>query len=98
MLSGKAGVYTGDGNREIFIDGKTVTIKGDGITCEIVIDADGSPEEYHNIFNIEGYSWGNLRLRNLTLTNSYGKSCIQSKETIVPADMGVVLISTGAII
>ena len=77
------GTYTGQGNRDILIDARTVTIKGDGTPDEIVIDAEVSDKDAHNIFNVNGYSWGSLRIRNLTLQGSYGKSCIKSTDTVV---------------
>ncbi len=77
------GTYTGAGNQDMVIDGKTVTLRGDGKPEEIIINAGGSEVEVHNLFNITGYSWAETRMRNLTLQGSWGKSCIKGIEAYI---------------
>lgn len=77
------GLYSGEGNRDVQVDGMTITIKGDGEPEDVVIDAGGSEGNKHNIFNITGYSNKEFRMRNLTLQGSWGKSSITSSYTYV---------------
>ena len=63
------GSYRGNGNRDLVIDATYLTVCGNGLPEEIVIDAEGSNNEYHRGFIINGYGWGHVIFRNLSITN-----------------------------
>ncbi len=65
------GTYRGDGNRDILIDEKTLTILGDGAPGEIIIDVEGSLDEPHRAFEMNGYSWNTVQIVNMTFRNGY---------------------------
>lgn len=62
------GTYTGDGNRDVVITGKTITvisISGDPETC--IIDCGGSETENHRAFGV----YGNSTIEGIKITNGY---------------------------
>ena len=62
------GVYAGDGNRDIDLSGKTVTvisISGDPETC--IIDCGGSETEHHRAFDV----YGNSTIEGIKIVNGF---------------------------
>jgi len=64
------GNYSGEGNRDILVDGKELTVKGASAAESVVIDCGGSEAEPHLGIKFEDCS-GTSRLENLTITGAF---------------------------
>ncbi len=70
------GVYTGDGNRDLDVKGKGLTIRSTApddraVTEATIIDAQGLAGEPHRAFLVTGPLSGPLAIRGLTITGGY---------------------------
>ncbi len=66
------GVFTGEGNRDLVPDGKTLTIRsrsGDPETC--VIDCGGSPSDPHQAIILHNYDHEGITVESITIRNGY---------------------------
>jgi hypothetical protein len=63
------GVYRGNGNRDLVLDGKEITVRsasGDPTSC--IIDPEGSDAEYHRGFTLDNYENLNTVIEGITIT------------------------------
>jgi len=66
------GTYTGQGNRDIEVYGKSITIRNENGPGNCIIDCNGSEDEPHTGFYFHGIS-SNSNLSGFTVTNGYSK-------------------------
>jgi hypothetical protein len=62
------GVYTGDGNRDLVLNGKEITVRsasGDPTTC--IIDSEGSDFDNHRGFTLDGNETLNTIIEGITI-------------------------------
>jgi len=67
------GTYTGDGNRDIEVDGKGITVRSENGPENCIIDCNGSEDEPHTAFYFYGNISTNSNLTGFTVTNGYSK-------------------------
>ncbi len=65
-----SGIYTGEGNRDILVQGKELNFGGVGLTDSIAINCQGSEAEPHLGIKFQDCP-GTSTLENLTITNAY---------------------------
>jgi len=78
------GVFTGAGNRDVGISGKTLSIASASPEGNVILQADGSSSDTHRLFNISGGS--QVEISNLTLTggySSYGSGILLNASTLL---------------
>jgi predicted outer membrane repeat protein len=73
------GTYTGDGNRDVIVDGKNLTFISESPCDPTVIDIQGNQNAHHGFLTIRGYSWVWIRIVNLTIQGSYGINAVRSE-------------------
>lgn len=82
------GVFVGDGNRDIDVSGKQITVRSQGGPEACVIDCQGGPSDRHRGFYFHGYYWGGKAvLEGMTITNGYALqggaiNCLGASHTI----------------
>jgi parallel beta-helix repeat protein len=82
------GTYAGDGNREIYFNGKAITVRsesGDPSLC--IIDCQGNPTSEHSGFHFVSGESSESVLKGITVTNAYysqwgGVFCFGSSPTL----------------
>jgi parallel beta-helix repeat protein len=82
------GIYTGPGNRDIYIHNKSITIRSENGPENCIIDCNGTEAEPHRGFNFINGEEANSILDGFTITNGYaeyggGIYCEGSKPTIM---------------
>jgi parallel beta-helix repeat protein len=82
------GTYTGDGNRDIDLRGKAITVRGEGGAENCIIDCEGTENEPHRGFILSNRKNVKSFLRGLTITGGRGYEkggaifCFNSSPTI----------------
>ena len=66
-----AGTYTGEGNRDISIVDKCLTIMSEGPADLCVLDAEAESWDPHRVFLINGKAQAQINLRNITVQGGY---------------------------
>ncbi len=59
------GTYKSNGNRNLFVDGKAITLRSEHDSTQCVIDAEG----FSTIFNIKDVTGGTLTIQGITMTH-----------------------------
>ncbi len=80
------GIYTGTGNRDIIIEGKSVVIIAEQAASSTVIDCEGDENEPHRAFMIRNQASSNTIIEGFTIRGGYNTSgaaiyCISSSPT-----------------
>ena len=68
------GIYTGEGNRDITIEGKSVVIIAEQDASSTVIDCEGSENEPHRAFLIRNQASSNTIIEGFTIRGGYNTS------------------------
>ncbi len=68
------GIYTGEGNRDIRFDGKTITVKSENGPENCIIDCQGTEQEPHRGFTVDGSVQNTAVIEGITIENGYGPS------------------------
>ncbi len=67
----KDGTYTGNGNRDIDLQGKHIILKSESGPSGCILDAQGSSTEYHRVFMINTSEDPNTAIEGFTIINGY---------------------------
>ncbi len=70
----KDGLYTGDGNRDIEIRDKSITIKSENGPENCIIDCEGTTEQPHRGFDVRTGRTTNRAITGLTIRNGYAET------------------------
>ncbi|MEE8404122.1 MAG: hypothetical protein V3S17_01890 [candidate division Zixibacteria bacterium] len=68
------GIYTGTGNRDIIIEGKSVVIIAEQAASSTVIDCEGDENEPHRAFMIRNQASSNTIIEGFTIRGGYNTS------------------------
>ncbi len=66
------GIYTGDGNRDIDFNGRTITVRSQNGPGNCIIDCQGSEAEPHRGFYLRSGEGPGTTIAGLTIINGYG--------------------------
>jgi len=68
------GIYTGEGNRDLFFLGRAITVRSENGAANCIIDCQGSAEVAHRGFSIQGGEDENSVVQGFTIQNGHAGS------------------------
>lgn len=68
------GTYTGDGNRDLGLRGRAITVRSENGPDATIIDCQGSADDMHRGFYLNGGEWPDSVIEGFTITNGFVES------------------------
>jgi hypothetical protein len=89
------GIYAGEGNRDIIIDGKSVTVQSENGPEQCIIDCQGTEQTPHRGFKISRNLWEYV-IDGFTITNGYAPEDIKYFNSKIASTGGAIVCYKGS--